>query len=256
MPHNLVHGLRNGRRQQDLLRQVGNVGVGNIGAAVASVLSNAVSHAQSIPRPFPAGVSATAINRAVHEPKNVDITTSFNISGSTINVTLLNACNQGITGNTRTGRQIELNHLRLNLGYFRSTSSPVDTIRVLVIYDRECRGSSPGNTDLFANTTFGFGQLLSAYNFDNVPTRFKILMDELYDSNATVTTGLAGTAWVSNNFTVKREIKLKGKTHFYNTSGSGVVDIDSGSIYLVHVGALTTNTSNVTVDSRIVFRDL
>lgn len=209
-----------------------------------------------VPRPT-RQPSVAALIRATHEPKNLDISStggSFSTTAYTLNP--LNLILQGVTGNTRTGRQVRLESLRLSFNFQNQGTVSEDLIRVLVVYDKETRGTSPGSGDILQTNVFGLAQLNSAHNFDNVPTRFQVLADKVMSLTPTVTTNSTNTAWNSPDNHLIMNIKIGRNTHYYNTSAGTSADIDSGGLFLLLMGKNATTGSAYSYDSRLVFRDL
>jgi hypothetical protein len=204
----------------------------------------------------PRAPSVNAIVRASHEPKNLDISNTYTLSGTTGTLVLLNAITQGVTGNSRTGRQVKLDHLRLNFTFTASSAESQDAVRIIVLIDKESRGAAPAVGDVLTNSTFGLGALLSSHNFDNVPTRFKILADEVVCIQPTVAVNSTNTVWNTNIFHRLFHIKLKQNVHYYNTSAGTIADIDSGALYFITWGVNSSGESTSTYDSRLVFRDM
>jgi hypothetical protein len=208
---------------------------------------------RSVPRP----PSATAIVRASHEPKNLDESNSSAMSTASGTLVLLNAITQGVTGNTRTGRQVQLEHLRLNMLFYSNTAIDQDAYRIIVFIDKESRGAAPVVGDLLTNTTVGVsGAVLSSHNFDNVPSRFKILADEMIVNQPTVSISATNAAWNQPYQHRLYHIKLKTVVHYYNTSAGTVADIDSNALFFLIYGVNTSNPGTFVYDARLVFRDM
>jgi hypothetical protein len=201
-------------------------------------------------------MSTSAVIRAAHEPKNYDTVTNYSLSTTAGTLLLLNDIVQGSGGTNRTGRQVHLEHLRLALTFYAQQNVSSEMVRYMVLLDKECRGAAPAIGDVLNNTTFGLISLLSSHNFDNVPTRFKILADEVIPIQPTVTVNATNTAWNNPYYHRLLHIKLKSVVHYYNTSVGTVADIDQNSMYLIVWGDQSVNATSLYVDSRLVFRDL
>jgi hypothetical protein len=202
------------------------------------------------------GPSMAQIVRMAHEVKNADLQASSTFSSTAYTPFLLNNINQGTGGTNRTGREIQLESIRLSFFFTLPSTSSGDIIRVIVAQDRETRGVAFGTADVLQNNTYGYQQILSSHNFDNVPSRFKILLDEVVPLNPLTVTNAGVYQPV---FTRKLyHIDLKGRAHYFNTTGNGVVDIDSGSIYmlLMNFNSTAGQQPNYNFDSRLVFRDV
>jgi hypothetical protein len=199
----------------------------------------------------------TSIIKAVHERKNLDLQVLGQpISGTAYYSNLLNGCAQGTAAPNRQGRRTKMESLRLSISLTLSASASKDQVRLMVIMDKECRGTSIGASDILTVNTFGQAQLLSSWNFDNVPTRAKVLYDAVVDLSSTVAIVAANTSWNPRSYHVLVHIPLKSEVHYYDSSNGGIGGIDSNSLYLFVIGTQGTNTSTIDYDSRVVFRDL
>lgn len=205
--------------------------------------------------PAPSRTMAQVV-RLSHEPKNLDQQSSSTLTGTTTPFSLLlNPINQGTGGNNRTGRQIQLEKLEFRLELTTDPLSLVDdTVRILVVWDRECRGSQIVAANVLTYNSTTDYQLVSPYVFDDVPNRLVVLHDEAFS----LPTRMSPTTTTANTgrFTVSRALKLARRVHYYNTTGSGIVDIDSGSLTLFVFTQNSTHPSSLNLATRIVFRDL
>lgn len=196
------------------------------------------------------------ILRASHEPKNVDTIATAGLTGTGTPVfILLNATTQGVTGNSRSGRQVVGQSLTINLKFETDpTSLQDDVVRVTIVRDKESRGAAPVTADIFANNSTVDYLQVSDFNFDNVPSRFQVLHDE----QVLVPNRTSPTTTTSNLTRVVRRFKtrLNFKTHYYNTSAGNITDIDDGSIYLILSSTTPTKVSSYWVFARYVFRDI
>jgi hypothetical protein len=193
----------------------------------------------------------SSVVRATHEPKNLDVSYALANMNATYQSLLLNPINQGTGGSNRTGRQISADHLRIHAFlYLPTVAVSGDQVRFMVVWDKEARGAAPVQADVLANVANQVTSLNSAYQFDNVPTRFTVLFDRKFN----VIPRFSGQIF-AEHFEV--EVPLKGRrAHFYNTTGSGVADIDSGSIYAFWMGYAAADFCQLSFESRLVFRDL
>jgi hypothetical protein len=196
------------------------------------------------------------IIRASHEPKNLDSGNTAGLSGTTTPVlTLLNPITQGVTGNSRSGRQVLNQSLDIRFMFDTDPSSlQDDVVRIIVFRDKESRGAAPAVGDLLRLVGSLQYEIVSQYNFDNVPSRFQILADDV----VSVPNRTSPTTTTSNLTRVcfNRRMKLNFKTHFYNTSAGNITDIDDGAIYLMLIGSQSVKVSSYYYDARLVFRDL
>lgn len=194
------------------------------------------------------------IIRASHEPKNLD---THLTSGITSNVyyLLLNPTSQGTGGTNRTGRQVINQKLDLTFKFETDPSSlQDDVVRIVVARDKETRGSAPVLSDILQNVSTPDYNMVTPYNFDNVPSRFQVLMDEV----VLVPNRTSPTTTTSNltRVVVRRSVKLNFKTHFFNTNAGTIADIDDGAIVCWILSTTVTKVSSFWIGSRITFRDL
>jgi hypothetical protein len=194
------------------------------------------------------------IIRASHEPKNVDTYVNTGITANNYS-TLLNPISQGTSGNNRTGRQVINNRLELRLSFDSDPSSlQDDMVRILVVRDKESRGAAPSIADVLQVNTTPYYSVVSPYNFDNVPSRFQILVDDqvLVPNRTSPTTTTSNLTRVVYN----RLMNLNFKTHYYNTNAGNITDIDDGAVYLFVLSTTVTKVSSVWIAARMIFRDL
>jgi hypothetical protein len=199
----------------------------------------------------------SAILSAVHEKKNLDLQVIGQaISGTAYYYNLLNGCAQGTAAPNRQGRKTKMESLRLSMIFALSPLAIVDTVRIMVVLDKECRGTSAGSSDILTTNTFGQAAILSSWNFDNVPTRFKILYDEALTIHSDVVTNSTTTDWSGTLVHRLIHIPMKTEVHYYDVANGGIGGIDANSLALFVFGGQATNTTTLFYDSRVVFRDL
>jgi hypothetical protein len=187
--------------------------------------------------------------RASHELKNLDVSQTFGALNSTYQAFLLNAITQGPGATQRTGRQVHIEGLTLAYTFTLNASQNWDVIRVLVVYDKECRGGALQQADVMSNNSTQIQAINTGYDMDNVPVRFKILHDATHE----VHSFFSATSQVQTH---KYKLQSKLRTHFYNTTVGTIVDIDAGSLYLMVFGLNATLTSAFSFDTRVMFRDV
>jgi len=219
----------------------------------ASALRGAYS---SLPGRSEQGLVARVV-RASHEPKNKDQLNTGTISTSTYATVLLNSVDQGTSANNRTGRQIQRESLRLRFMFNGPNTQPTPVyVRVLVTLDRESRGTGPALSDVLANVANLNQQIISSYNFDNVPSRLTVLFDTVVVLQPQSVQNVAATTWIPQFKQVICDVPLKGATHFYNSTGSGIGDIDSGAIHFFLMQDNVSIGTQFFSDSRFIFRDV
>jgi hypothetical protein len=206
-----------------------------------------------VPRPL-SNMPITASKQLVRktkELKNIDLTAAFAALTDQYTGVLLNPCAQGGAGENRTGREVLFEDCELRMQFSGNSNAPFDLIRVIVLYDKESRGGSPAIGDVLSQpyTASQTQQINSSWNFDNVGTRFKPLLDKTINLNA-----LYSADVVSHSLDVRFPIKLKAR--FYNTNAGNVTDFDFGAITMLVMGYQPVNFSSFSYDSRVTFRDV
>jgi hypothetical protein len=233
------------RRTRDLLGSVAAYGAG----ALTRKLAGPPSKAARAP-------SVAQVIRMSHEPKNLDLSASSSTSTTAYSVTVLNNISQGVGGVNRTGRQVLLENLRIQLIFSANAATETgDVVRIIIVKDKECRGVTPGLGDVLTNNTYGLSSIASSHNFDNVPSRFQIIYDEVV---ALHPTSYYGTVGYLNNpyYPVLINKKLGSKTHYYNTNAGNVTDIDSGGLFMFILNNSGSAQTTYQLDQRLVFRDI
>jgi len=233
--------------------------VASLAPAVAPVLRRGAESAYAyMTSPSPQKGVVQRIIRASHEPKNFDVFVGVSLSATTTPVEfLLNNVDQGTGGTQRTGRQYVVEKISLRFLFSTDGTGLVgDTVRLLVFVDKESRGTTPGISDVFTLNGSNAVQTISQFNFDNVPTRFKILVDRRVELNpaASPTT----TTTVPLLRAVDIELKPRQRVHCFNTTGGAQGDVDAGTMWcwLVSSTATVSHATTASVHSRIIFRDL
>lgn len=166
---------------------------------------------------------------------------TFQVAGS---FTLLNACVNGAELYQRVGRKIYMKSLHVR-GFISNTVTVVqDYGRILVIYDSQANKAAPVIGDILGDSNAGAGQTgNSEINLAN-RERFKILRDyPIVLPSATfaagVITNMVQVNTVKNDFNIDMFIPLKGlETVFNAVNGGTILDIASGSLYLICVSQL------------------
>jgi hypothetical protein len=247
MPHNAVHNARMQHRDRQLRALIVPA------AAAAQYGGQLASRAYSALPSFSGPGAVTRAIRATHEPKNIDVDANAAITLSataTPFTVLLNPTIQGTTGSTRTGRQFQMSHLRLSVSLVMGADD-FDQVRVLVVEDKESRGAAPAIADVLQFNAQGLDQINTAYDFDNVPTRFKVYVDRIVCLNALAAANNPATA----HFV--QEVPLKSMVHCYGTGTAGTIaDIDKGAVYMFVIGVQTATPTFLQYNSRITFRDI
>jgi len=184
------------------------------------------------------------------ELKTVDTAVSQTVSNSGT-VTLINGIAQGNDFNNRDGRICNMKSV-----YWRYSVSPNsstttlnqgDSVRVMIVYDMQSNGTAANIAQLFAGA-----DCHSAMNL-NYRDRFKVLYDKSVNMAAGAYTATALTVGSPTTKTFNVYKKLDLETVFQST-GSGVADISTGSMFLITWG-LANQASVVIGYMRVRFTD-
>lgn len=172
------------------------------------------------------------------EKKFINVQTGNLSPGTTSSVTALNPIAQGSSDVTRNGDSILAKYIQLSGEVFGSASSSQDIVRIVLLCDKENRGTAPTYTDVYTDAS-----VHSYLNKENMD-RFIILRDWHF----TFSTGS------KNAFAFKKFIRLN--THLkYSGNAGNATDIRQNGLYLMVLGVDNTNKALVNVNSRIAFYD-
>lgn len=158
-----------------------------------------------------------------------DVATAGYGLDTTGTIAQLNAVTQGAANTQRIGKKIIMKSLQCRGGMSGNTTSTVNDVAYMIVYDRRPTGVLPNITDIL-DTVSSY-----AMNNDDNSGRFKILkrVDEVLigtpSTTATYTEALyKGTDWF---------LDLKGLPVTYKSAGTGAMgDVEEGALYIVSVG--------------------
>jgi len=196
-------------------------------------------------RPLP----ATLVTRARTEKKTVDIVGSDVIS-STPNITLLNGVAEGTSFFNRVGRKFSMQSIHFR-GYFAydgeaSPSDDPDYWRVVILYDRQINGGTPGIGDVFQEVTAAgtvpTPDSMTSLNMNN-SDRFKVIVDVRLGIASGVNTLTPILDGQSQEFTINRYSKLGGLEVNCKGATAAVSDISTGGLWLITWGLKTAETT-------------
>lgn len=179
------------------------------------------------------------------EFKSVDV--SANLAADTTSaVQLLNGIARGDEINERTGREVMMRSIQLNVLFKSTIATGVDQQqRLLIVYDRQTNATACTMAQVVSAVS-----LLSPRNLEN-RRRFKILFDELVVISQTV-------AAEEGNQKIKRFYRRLRHPVTFNSGDAGTVaDITTGSLYAIAYGseAAGVTAGTITINSRIRYQD-
>jgi hypothetical protein len=191
-----------------------------------------------------------SVVRASHEPKNLDLSIALtNLNATSISI-MLNPINQGSAATNRTGRVVVHDRLRISGVFNCPTTNPGDIVRLTLVYDKESRGAACAFTDFLSTTASQVQAMNANFTLDSTPIRFKILADKRYEIKPSYSAQTFQQPY-------QLEVPLKGlRTHYYNSTGNGISDVDSGSLYLFYIALGAADFVQYSLDSHLIFRDI
>lgn len=183
--------------------------------------------------------------KALHEPKYHDNFGTHGVGTGIVALELMNATTQGVTGDSRIGRDFINEYLELN-ATVTTAAGTSDFYRLMVIWDKESLGAAWTAAQVFQNAA-ATNPVVSLYNADNLH-RFQIL----YDTGPLPLA--AASSLTPASITIKKKVHINKKTHCANTSVGTIADITSGSLWVLETSANGNPTS--VFDFRLKYRDL
>lgn len=152
--------------------------------------------------------------------------TNIPSSGATFGDCLL--ITQGITDSTRIGSNIRIKTFTLK-GFFTDTVPNV--VRIILLWDRQCNGATPGVTDILNTATVN-----SQYNSDYVVgqggSRFEVITDRRFVIQPTVSGAIDYQLY---NYTWKGDKVV----HYDGTAGT-IADLVSNNLVFLYIDNNTT----------------
>lgn len=173
------------------------------------------------------------------ERKYVD-TTASTTSSTTPGLVLLNGLALGTASTSRLGQSIKMSSLYPNFLWSIAGAASTTYVRVIIFKDEQANAAAPTAADLLVSTT----SVLSPLVIGN-GARFKVLMD------VRKTLSINGTEIIR----FKRFRKLFFHTR-YNTGNAGTIaDIQTNSLYMLHMSDQGTNVPAFSYNIRCRFID-
>lgn len=156
------------------------------------------------------------------ERKFLDVTSAAIAADTTCSFQLLNGIAVQTGPSDRIGNIIQPRSLSLRLKIISPTAFTVAKVRVLIVLDRQPNGAIFQASDLLADSTQPAESFYGLVNRG----RFQVLKD-LQVMSLPVDSATVGT--IFRNF----GLNLRGLTTIYKSSGNGIADISTNSIYAV-----------------------
>lgn len=176
---------------------------------------------------------------------------------------LLNDVFVGANFYQRVGTKLAMRNLHLK-GYINAiaTGAAADWIQIIIVYDRQTNGALPTTADLISSVVSAGTTSSTSLDYLNLNNRdrFQILRNKKYvlptvtDTAGVLTNvGVIDGAYPTIHF--DEFISMKDMVTQFKGSGSGVVDIASGSL-LLFVQSQTTAAWQFTWSSRLRYDDM
>lgn len=175
-------------------------------------------------------------------------TGTFNYSGGSPGIVLLNGVSAGTNNINRVGRKILMKSLEMRIQFVKGGATGASTcVRMLIVYDKQTNQALPAFSDVLAVA----GDNLDPFKSRNIENteRFIVLCDELI--NFASVASIDPSTWSAKKF-----LYFQLPVRFDSNSG-GIADITTGSLLLMfldnNTGAAATTCS---YSSRVKWTDL
>lgn len=173
------------------------------------------------------------------EKKYID-TSATTTSSTTPALVLLNGCTTGDAGTNRDGQSIKMSSLYSNFLWSINASASTTYVRVILFMDHQSNATAPGAADLLTNTSSVLSTLLIGNG-----KRFTVLAD------------IRKTLSINGTEIVRFKIFKKLHAHVrFNTGNAGTVaDIQTNTLYMLHMSDQATNVVVFAYNNRVRFID-
>lgn len=245
-------------------------------ATQSTIAARRASRAMRIPRQMPARltsfsgeIKALVVSSSTGAPGGAAL--ACNNTGSIIPLNLIQA---GSSFFNRIGRKIEMKSLLIELNITpvsAARSTGADTLRILVIYDRQTNGAVPAISDILQDTEQnGTNTTVMTSNINlNNRDRFQIIRDVRVGLPAitNAATGVPTAAWPtmiqgthSGGMHIREYIKLGELVTQYKADSSPAVigDIATGGLFLITFSGFGAGTEGFTIaewNARLRYHD-
>lgn len=183
------------------------------------------------------------LNRKAQELKYRDVQATATAIDNTGLVQPINVAAQGDGVTNRDGNSLFIKsfYMKYFLQWDVASSTASQTVRVILVQDKQCDQASPSFGDVLEDVT-SLDILTSAIDFNN-SRRFKILYDRNHSLNQ-----------VRTNVTVKKFFKINQTTKFLNT-GATIADISTNAYFLMFISDSVSESPILTSFLRMRFTD-
>lgn len=166
---------------------------------------------------------------------------------------LLNGVQRGTGSFNRLGRKITMKSLRVkadiactHIIQLANGDQHGNTLRMVVVYDRQTNGGAIPNYNLIFGQTdqagAETGNIYDSLRYDNTG-RFAVLMDKVITSNPGSPGAAAASDLIQNRFFCDEYIKLKNLETFFSDTQSPMTntEIATGSLYIYFRATINSN---------------
>lgn len=158
---------------------------------------------------------------------------------------LINGITLGTQQGQRVGNRIRLKRAVGRVNFSQSGAAATlapNSVRLLVVLDKQPNGAAPSYTQLFTNTTAG-EEYLSAINVDG-EKRYKVLYDKLFTLQVH-----GGSTNTPEEKTVRINIPLHKVITVYNGTGSTVAAVNTNALHFMYLSDTSSAAANPVVIS-------
>ena len=160
----------------------------------------------------------------------------------------INVLAQGTSQSTRVGNRIAITGLYLRGYVANNTSSITTNFRLMVVLDKDCKGTACQSTDLLQ--TGIVNGVYAPYRLDTVPRRFTILHDRLYTCQQQAPSQVVQKALIKA-FKWRKPIM----TQFQSNAGT-ISDIVTPSLCVLVMGSDDTHKGSMLLSYQLCYRDV
>lgn len=230
--------------------------------------ATSAKRAKSRPAKFQKAAAALTRSLRATEIKTVDVNATTTVPSTTDTINLLNGLVEGVDGNNRVGRRVNMKSLKVRMFWGNVTGAAAViapyVIRWAIVYDRQPNAANPAWADVFSNINVAGtndGGVVTSFpnptNFD----RFVILRDGFrnYDPINTTPSNQLQESGNRQDSVESHFVPLKGlESHFIAGAGAGTIaDFRTGALlFMTKSNVAAANAQfNVTWTARLRYHD-